>query len=209
LCGGIGTVSGTLADHIIAHILHSGDPGGHIVRALSHFPFPEIAQEVIKTYLRKDLSESHQLKIPVSVLEHSQKHAALILCANFALVWLAKEGHAQPVAINYLEKVQLPFLYALTGAMLASVDEVIIGAGIPTQVPGIIDSLLQEGKAEHVIHVEDSTHGGVISTINLKELFGKHPQFQKRPNFIPIVSTDALACIIHKKNKRKYSRFGY
>ncbi len=201
LAGGIGTVSGTLADHILARLLHNGDPGGDVVRALSHFPVPEIAEQVIQKYLRKNTEDTTPLRIPFPTIDHSEEHRALIMCANFALVWLAKEGHAQPIAINYLEKVQLPFLYALAGAMLAGVDEVVIGAGIPTQVPGIIDSLYTEGRAEHMLHIEDSTHGGITAAIDIHHMFKRTVVFPKRPDFLPIVSTDALAHILFKKTK--------
>jgi NAD(P)H-dependent flavin oxidoreductase YrpB (nitropropane dioxygenase family) len=45
------------------------------------------------------------------------------------------------VGINLLEKVQMPTLASLYGAMLAGVDVVLMGAGIPTQIAGILDKL--------------------------------------------------------------------
>ena len=36
--GGLGVVSGTALDSVLIRRLQSGDPGGHIERALSHFP---------------------------------------------------------------------------------------------------------------------------------------------------------------------------
>ena len=54
-------------------------------------------------------------------------------------VFLAKEGHDNPVGINLLEKVQMPNLASLYGAMLAGVDFVIMGAGIPIQIGGVLD----------------------------------------------------------------------
>lgn len=50
----------------------------------------------------------------------------LTVLANFA-----KDGHEGLVGINYLEKVHLHTLCALYGAMLAGVDVVLMGAGIP------------------------------------------------------------------------------
>jgi NAD(P)H-dependent flavin oxidoreductase YrpB (nitropropane dioxygenase family) len=64
-----------------------------------------------------------------------------MVVANFAEVVLAKQDHASPVGINYLEKVQLPTVFALYGAMLAHVDYVLMGAGIPAQVPAILRGL--------------------------------------------------------------------
>ena len=60
----------------------------------------------------------------------------LCIVANFVEVFLAREGHDGPVGINYLEKIQLPVLPSIYGAMLAGVAAVLMGAGIPIRVPG-------------------------------------------------------------------------
>ena len=52
------------------------------------------------------------------------------MVANFVEVFLARDGHANPVGINYLEKVQLPHLASIYGAMLAGV-----GAGVYRDIP--------------------------------------------------------------------------
>ena len=43
------------------------------------------------------------------------------MAANFVEVFLAREGHVHPVGINFLEKIQMPHLPSLYGAMLAGV----------------------------------------------------------------------------------------
>ena len=63
------------------------------------------------------------------------------MLANFVEVWLAKEGHDGVVGINLLTKVQMPNLASLYGAMLAGVDYVLMGAGIPREIPGVLDAL--------------------------------------------------------------------
>lgn len=63
------------------------------------------------------------------------------MVANFCEVWLAKEGHRGPVGVNYLEKVQLATAPALFGAILAGVDYVLVGAGIPAHIPGLATRL--------------------------------------------------------------------
>ena len=62
------------------------------------------------------------------------------MVANFVEVFLAREGHDNPVGINYLEKVQIPHLASIYGAMLAGVGCVLMGAGIPLQIPGVLDA---------------------------------------------------------------------
>ena len=69
------------------------------------------------------------------------------MAGNFVEVYLAKQGHYGPVGINYLEKVQMATPAAAYGAMLAGVDYVLMGAGIPAEIPGLLDSFAAGGPA--------------------------------------------------------------
>ena len=60
------------------------------------------------------------------------------MVANFVEVYLASEGHDGMVGINYLEKTQLATPYAIYGAMLAGVDFVLMGAGLPREIPAAV-----------------------------------------------------------------------
>ena len=62
------------------------------------------------------------------------------MVSNFVEVFLAREGHKNPVGINFLEKVQMPHLASIYGAMLAGVGYVLMGAGIPLHIPGVLDA---------------------------------------------------------------------
>ena len=53
----------------------------------------------------------------------------LLMVSNFVEVFLAREGHLNKVGVNFLEKVQLPHLASIYGAMLAGVGYVLMGAG--------------------------------------------------------------------------------
>ena len=48
--GHLGVVSGTGLDVVITRRLQDGDMGGHVRRALAHFPFPRMAQRVLDTF---------------------------------------------------------------------------------------------------------------------------------------------------------------
>jgi nitronate monooxygenase len=65
-----------------------------------------------------------------------RKLVELCMVSNFVEVFLAKDGHKNPVGINFLEKVQMPHLASIYGAMLAGVGYVLMGAGIPLHIPG-------------------------------------------------------------------------
>jgi hypothetical protein len=131
LQGGLGTVSGTAADRVMAAKLAIGDPDGHFRRALSYFPFQQSAQRVLNEfYIEEGDTKKTRRAVPVYSINPSRLSIELIVCANFAFVWLAKEGHNHPVSVNYLEKIAMPHVYAVTGAVLAGVDVITMGAGL-------------------------------------------------------------------------------
>lgn len=69
---------------------------------------------------------------------------------------MAKKGYPNPVSINYLEKVQMPHLASIYGAMLADVDYVTMGAGIPLGIPAVFDAYTEGRKATYKVSVTGS-----------------------------------------------------
>jgi len=201
--GALGVVSGTAINSVLARRLQLGDIGGHMRRALEHFPVPRIAEEVLRTYYRaggKGSSEPFKLT-PLYRIKTSLAGLRLTVLANFAEVFLAKEGHDGKVGINYLEKVQLPHLASLYGAMLAGVDYVLMGAGIPRQIPGALDTLRHHLKARYRLHVENEGAGEPTCTeFDPAEVIGV-PQKRslRRPAFLAIISSAVLALSLAKK----------
>lgn len=198
--GHLGVVSGTGISHILSARLQDGDPGGNTRRALAHFPFPEAVERVLKRYfVEGGIPPGKAYKRPVLWNIKPQRDLVeLTIIANFVEVFLAKEGHGNPVGINLLEKVQMPTISSLYGAMLAGVDFVLMGAGIPMQIPGILDQLAKHeptryridvvgGKEEHFLHFDPN------------ELFQGLADFLKRPMFLPIISSFVLAQALIKR----------
>ena len=64
-----------------------------------------------------------------------------------------RQGHKNPVGINYLEKVQIPHLASIYGAMLAGVGYVLMGAGIPLHIPGVLGAFAAQQAAEYRLAV--------------------------------------------------------
>ena len=122
--GQLGVVSGTAIDTILARRLQLGDPGGHMRRALEHLPVPEATQRVLdKYFIPNGKSETAAfVPAPVFTVEPSRDLLELTVAANFAEVFVAKEGHDGLVGINFLEKIQLLTLPSLYGALLANID---------------------------------------------------------------------------------------
>lgn len=201
VCGGLGTVSGVAIPHVLAHILQQGDPDGHYRRALAAFPFQDMAERVLtKYFVEGGISSGEKYRnAPVFSLRPPRDLIELTVCANFAIVWLAKEGHSHPISINYLEKVQMPHLYSFVGAMIADVDVVTMGAGIPLQVPGILDAFAEGKSAQYRMTIGGSPGDAVYMTFDPKDFFGVTSLSLKRPLFLPIISSHNLAEILLSK----------
>jgi len=207
LNGAIGTISGTAAYIVLARVLQQGDPGGHYRRALKHFPFQDAVERVISRHFIEGgkAPQKNFKSLEGFTLDPARDLIDLTVCANFAFVWLAKEGHDGPVSINYLEHVKMPHIYSLVGAMMAGVDVVTMGAGIPLQVPPLLDAIADGNIASYRLEVLGT--GGrpkemVTMSFDAREHFGADLPDMKRPAFLPIVSTHVLAQVLHTKIAR-------
>lgn len=194
--GQLGVVSGTALDVVLARRLQDGDPGGHARAALAAFPVPEIAARVLDRYFRADGREPGMPYAPVPRLRLGQdRHAQeLTVVANFAEVWLARQGHQGPVGVNYLEKIQMAMPAAAYGAMLAGVDVVLAGAGIPRELPRLLSALARHEPVTLPVDVIGAPEGQ-RHTVDLDPvaLLGKDLPALQRPAFLAIVSAHVLA----------------
>jgi nitronate monooxygenase len=130
----------------------------------------------------------------------SRNLAELLVAANFVEVFLAKEGHNGPVGINYLEKLQAPTLPSLYGAMLAGVDYVLMGAGIPRAIPAILDRLAAGLPAEMRLDVKGADKGKEFFTrFDPATVMGAEVPNLPRPAFLAIVSSHVLATMLARK----------
>ena len=159
--GQLGVVSGTALDQILIRRLQDGDPDGHMRRGLAAFPFPDMAQRILRAYFIPGgkAATAPYRTIPSHTQNDPRELTELLIAANFVEVFLAREGHDHPVGINYLEKVQIPHLPSLYGAMLAGVGYVLMGAGIPLQVPGVLDRLAEHQPADYPLHITGAREG--------------------------------------------------
>ncbi|MCG8449102.1 MAG: nitronate monooxygenase [Pirellulales bacterium] len=201
--GQLGVVSGTALDAVMVRRLQSGDPDGHIQRALAEFPLPEMVERVLDRYYLPAGKSSDTPFVPMKLLGEapSQAQLELIVLANFAEVFLAKEDHDGLVGINYLEKIQLPTLPSLFGAMTAGVDYVLMGAGIPTAIPGVIDRLCEGKPVELPLKVEGADRDDRFCTrFDPDEFTGGQVPWLRRPKFLPIVASATLAAMLTRKS---------
>ena len=200
--GQLGVVSGTAIDAILVRRLQDGDPGGDMRRALGQFPVPAMAQRIIDRYFVAGglgATQPYRAK-PIPTIAPHRALLELIVVANFAEVFLAKEGHDGPVGINLLEKIQLPNLASLYGAMLAGVDYVLMGAGIPIEIPGALDRLANHESARLKLHVTGATPGDeFISGFDPQRLLPLSLPPLRRPAFLAIIASATLALTLARK----------
>ncbi len=199
--GQLGTVSGVALERVFAMRLLSGDLQGHLRRALEFFPFQDAARRVFNHFYGQGYDQNGlpKIGIPFWTINPSRLLIETTVCANFAHVWLAKEGHENPVSINYLTEIAMPHIYAIYGAMLAHVDWITMGAGIPSQIPSVLTAFSQKQIAEYRVPVECSKIGSYTMRFDPKDIFGHTTRLLKKPKFLPIVSSNLLPRILLKK----------
>jgi NAD(P)H-dependent flavin oxidoreductase YrpB (nitropropane dioxygenase family) len=201
--GELGVVSGVALDTVLARRLQDGDPEGHARRALAAFPVPAVAERALQRYFRPGGRPpgTSYTPVPRLALRQSQRGQELAILGNFVEVWLAKEGHCGLVGVNYLEKVQMATPAATYGAMLAGVDYVLVGAGIPREFPHLLDRLADHLSVRLPVEVAGDTEGGHAVELDPQALLGLElpgiglPKLL-RPRFLAIVSAHILAAYL-------------
>jgi NAD(P)H-dependent flavin oxidoreductase YrpB (nitropropane dioxygenase family) len=203
LRGHLGVVSGTAIDSLFVRRLQEGDVGGHLRRAMAAFPMRDVAEEALRRFFLPDGRPDGTPYRMLSMYRQGATRAReqLTMLASFVEVWLAREGHAGLVGINLLTKVQLPNLAALYGAMLAGVQYVLMGAGIPREIPGVLDALARHARASLRLDVEGLAAGETAEAVldPAAHWSGQAPPAIERPAFLPIISSESLATMLTRK----------
>ena len=194
--GQLGVVSGTALDQLFVRRLADGDQDGDMRRGVEAFPFPEMARRIWQEYFVPGgkPSGAPYPTVPMHQRKDTRKLIELCMVSNFVEVFLAREGHKNPVGINFLEKVQMPHLSSIYGAMLAGVGYVLMGAGIPLHIPGVLDAFAMHHPAEYKLAVTGALAGQDTQMRLDPAEFAEGPiPFLHRPRFLAIVSSNTLA----------------
>ncbi|MCB8933736.1 MAG: nitronate monooxygenase [Fimbriimonadaceae bacterium] len=207
--GQLGVVSGTGLDAVFARRLQLGDVGGFMRLGLDAFPIPEIAERVWSRYFVEGGKRPGALfkSKPVPSLHPSRALTDLTVVASFVEVFLAKHGHSGLVGINLLEKIQLPTLPALFGAMLAGVDVVLMGAGIPRAIPGALDKMAALEPTELRIDVVDALPEEVFTSKFDPREYCPDSNPLQRPKFFAIIASSTLAQTLVKRSTGRVDGF--
>ena len=182
-------------DATLARRLQPGDPGGHLRRALAHFPGRAAAERIVARYfVPGGLDPARPFRpVPRLGLRPSPARTELIAAANFAEVFLAKEGHHGVVGVNYLEKIQMATPAAIYGAMLGGADYILMGAGIPAGIPALLDVLAGHAPAELPVTVAGCAGDRHSVGLEPASLVDSPVPPVTRPEFLAIISSAVLA----------------
>jgi len=184
----LGVVSGTGLSPILTSRIRAGDT--NTLRALFRFS-PRIARDLMAEYIPGSQKIPPKPEVFVTGSEViRQKTANTAIAAAFVEVALAKEGHDGPIGINILEKTQLSNIFTILGAMLADVDYVLVGAGIPYQIPEILNNFANHDAATYKVDIAGSSEK-INITIDPKDYIAEG-KILKRPQFLLIASQHIL-----------------
>jgi nitronate monooxygenase len=169
-------------------------------RALNRFPDRDAADAVYERFfIEGGIEPNRPFKAkPIFTYPLTEAVTKLLMVANFVEVFLAKEGHRGVVGINLLEKIQMPTLPSLLGAMLAGVDFVLMGAGIPRAIPGVLDMLSAGDEATMPLTVTGASEEFRVR-LSPRGLLPEVRFPLRRPKFLAIVASSVLATTLARK----------
>lgn len=208
--GGLGLISGVGPDLLIARMLQDGDPEGDVRRVLERYPDQAFVDSTLQRYFRPAGRDPGQPYRPIPKLDLNQKIDAVRLSAlgTYVQVALAKEGHDGYVGMNLLEKVQIWTPAALLGAMVAGVDAVVVGAGVPAHLPRLLDALSRLETVTLPIDVSGATAEDDFSiSITPTQVVDGLPPALHRPAFLAIVSAHVLAMYLARSEDTRPDGF--
>lgn len=143
----VGVVSGTAIGDVLARRLQDGDRTGEMRRALETFPNQEIATLAVDMYFREGGRATGEPYRRVPMFNHNTKQesitADMTVLGAYVEAYLAKlrSGETGVIGLNLLTKLDRPNMHAIAGAMMGGIDAVVMGAGVPDQIPKLLHKI--------------------------------------------------------------------
>ena len=199
--GQLGVVSGTAIDTVFVRRLQDFGVDRSLQNVLDRFPLQGIVHDVLERFAATKRRISAPYKtIPMLTNRNTHSSQDLLVLASYVEVALAKEDHDGDVGMNLLTKVQLPTLPTLFGAVLAGVNYVLMGAGVPTHIPGILERLSQGHDAQLPLTVVGATSSESAPIMRFDPGRFLSDRVLRRPKFLGIVSGHVLANALAKRS---------
>ena len=202
MAGQLGIVSGTAIETVFVRRLQDHGVDDGLRKVLEGFPDQSVVESALARYTKPRRPGSNTPYKAVPMLTHRNVHATqdLLVLAAYAEVAQARAGHDGLVGINLLTKVQIPTVPTLYGAMLAGVDYVVMGAGIPVHIPGVLDQLSRGELVEMPLEVVGDADKALIPTLRFDPSRCGATDSLRRPDFLGIVSSHVLANALVKRS---------
>lgn len=201
--GEIGVVSGTSIDTVVVRELQDGDPN-HRRRVLADYPDQEIVRHLVNQYYVEGgrRPDAAYRLLPLHRFRPTRTSQRILSAATYSEVRLAKKDHDGYVGINLLCELKRFTLAGLYGAMLADVDAVMMGAGIPLEEARQLPLLAEGRPARLRLEVDTSQADGDVGPfyyeLDPADLV-ETVRPVRPPDFFPIISSDVLARVLDAK----------
>ena len=199
--GQLGVVSGTAIDNVFVRRLQDDGIHDELQLALDRFPAQHVVDDIVTKFgAHRRTGSTPYRSLPALTQRSAGRAIDAIVLASFVEVTLAKKGHGGVVGINLLTKVQLPTAATLCGAILAGVDYVLMGAGVPTHIPGVLEQLTRGEPVNLPLSVTGAPSDDAVTSLRFdpSPYLGSHAL--RRPRFVGIVSSHVLASALAKRS---------
>ncbi|HVA52775.1 MAG TPA: nitronate monooxygenase [Acidimicrobiales bacterium] len=199
--GQLGVVSGTAIDNVFVRRLQEFGVDAELRSVLDQFPLQSVVDEVLRDFASSKRGASEPFRtLPMLTHRSPDRSIDVVVLASFVEVALAKLGHDGHVGINLLTKVQIPTAATLFGAILAGVDYVVMGAGVPTHIPGAIERLSLGEAVDLPLSVTGARSDNPNTSLHFDPSRHLGSRALTRPRFIGIVSSHVLANALAKRS---------
>lgn len=184
--GALGVISSIGLRHIVVEEVRSGN--AEAIDAARTFPAPRYVDDLM-AYAPGGRRHSHPVPLDTTDPQNCALPRRLSTICSYVEVMRAKMGHCGLVGCNVMWKCALTALPSIYGAMLAGVDALLCGAGVPMELPDIVNRIRAGKDLEYApLHGTD-THVGMSieedATASLLQSFSL-------PRMIPILSNYAF-----------------
>ncbi len=196
--GALGVVSGVGLRHVVITQIRQGDTAA--LKIAETFPVRSYYEELL-SYAPGGAKADRAIPVDVPDSEKARTPRRLSAICAYIEVMRARQGHNGVIGINVMWKLAVTALPTIYGAMLAGVDALLCGAGVPMELPDIIQKMRAGEDLEYVPLTGTGTNAAMqISEDRTAELL----QARQAPWMMPILSNFAFCKRLLDTWKTKY-----
>jgi NAD(P)H-dependent flavin oxidoreductase YrpB (nitropropane dioxygenase family) len=185
--GALGVVSGAALRHVVIEDVRAGEE--EAIEIARTFPVALYVDELL-TFALGGARHTHAVPVDTPDSRHKARPRRLSAIAAYVEVMRAKRGHRGKVGINVMWKCTLTVLPTIYGAMLAGVDALLCGAGVPMELPDIVAKIRAGRDMEYLPLTGTGTYARfAIAQDNTTSLL----QAMQAPKLMPMLSNFAFA----------------